>query len=88
MASPQDSCPFYMGVSQNFGGPYKDYSILGSILGSPYFWKLPYFVTAEMVSCRVTRIEDLLLDSGESGGAGSGSGYASLYIPKVVKVWK
>ena len=35
-----------MGVSQNqgylFGGPYnKDYSILGSILGSPYFGKLP-----------------------------------------------
>ena len=35
-----------MGVSQNqgypFGGPYnKDYSILGSILGSPYFEKLP-----------------------------------------------
>ena len=25
------------------GGPYqKDYSILGSILGSPYFGKLPY----------------------------------------------
>ena len=25
-----------------FGGPYnKDYSILGSILGSPYFGKLP-----------------------------------------------
>ena len=36
-----------MGVSQNygyhFGGPYnKDYSILGSILGSPYCGKLPY----------------------------------------------
>ena len=36
-----------MGVFQNqgylFGGPYKkDYSILGSILGSPYFEKLPY----------------------------------------------
>ena len=35
-----------MGVSQNygylFGGPNnKDYSILGSILGSPYFGKLP-----------------------------------------------
>ena len=35
-----------MGVSQNqgylFGGPYhKDYSIVGSILGSPYFGKLP-----------------------------------------------
>ena len=39
--------PQYMGVSQNsgylFGGPYnKDYSILVSILGSPYFGKLPY----------------------------------------------
>ena len=36
-----------MGVSQNEGLPYwgshnKDYSILGSILGSPYFGKLPY----------------------------------------------
>ena len=36
-----------MRVSQNFGylfgGPYnKDYTILGSILGSPYFGKLPY----------------------------------------------
>ena len=39
--------PPYMGVSQNYGylfeGPHnKDYSILGSILGSPYFGKLPY----------------------------------------------
>ena len=26
-----------------FWGPYnKDYNILGSILGSPHFWKLPY----------------------------------------------
>ena len=26
-----------------FGGPYKkDYSIMGSILGSPYLGKLPY----------------------------------------------
>ena len=38
-----------MGVSQNqgchFGGPYnKDYSILGSTLGSPYLGKLPYLV--------------------------------------------
>ena len=36
-----------MGISQNygylFGGPHnKDYSILGSILGPPYFGKLPY----------------------------------------------
>ena len=36
-----------MGVSQNygylFGSPHnKDYSILGSILGFPYFGKLPY----------------------------------------------
>ena len=36
-----------MGVSQNwgyhFGCPYnKDYSILGSILGFPYFGKVPY----------------------------------------------
>ena len=38
-------------VSQNqgylIGGPYnKDYSILGSILGSPYFGKLPCHATA------------------------------------------
>ena len=36
-----------MGISQNWGyligGPHnKDYSILGSTLGSPYFGKLPY----------------------------------------------
>ena len=36
-----------MGVSQNYGyhlrGPHnKDYSILGSILGSPFFGKLPH----------------------------------------------
>ena len=30
-------------VGYHFGGLYnKDYSILGSILGSPYFGKLPY----------------------------------------------
>ena len=41
----------YMGVSQGlgfrylFGGPYnKDYSILGSILGSPSFGKLPHTI--------------------------------------------
>ena len=28
-----------------FGGPYnKDYSVLGSILGSPYLGKLPYII--------------------------------------------
>ena len=36
-----------MEVSQNkgylFGGPHdRDQSILGSILKSPHFWKLPY----------------------------------------------
>ena len=36
----------YMGVSQDWGYPFEgpnneDYSILGSILGSPYFGKLP-----------------------------------------------
>ena len=41
-----------MGVSQNWGyhfrGPNnKDYNILGSILGSPYFGKLPYPLIAE-----------------------------------------
>ena len=44
-----------MGVSQNlgyhFGGPYnKDYSFLGSILGYPYFGKLPYLVPREWIS--------------------------------------
>ena len=39
--------PKDIGVSQNLGvlfeGPNnKDYSLLGSILGSPYFGKLPY----------------------------------------------
>ena len=39
----------HMGVSQNygylFGHPHnKDYSILGSILGPPYFGKLPYIL--------------------------------------------
>ena len=34
----------YMGVSQNyFRGPHnKDYNIFGSILGFPYFGKVPY----------------------------------------------
>ena len=36
-----------MGVSQNEGYPFgglnnKDNSMLGSILGSRYFWKLPH----------------------------------------------
>ena len=50
------------GVSQNYGylfeGPHnKDYSILGSILGSPYFGKLPYtHIITRLKSClRVTR---------------------------------
>ena len=41
-----------MGVSQNsvylFGGPKKDCSILGSILGSLYLRKLPYTKIATM----------------------------------------
>ena len=42
----------HMGVSQNMGcllgGPHnKDYSILGSILGSPYLGKLPYHMNYE-----------------------------------------
>ena len=42
-------CGEDLGVSQNygypFGGPHnKDYSILGSLLGSPYFGKLPFEV--------------------------------------------
>ena len=32
----------FQSLGYHFGGPYnKDYSILGSILGSPYFGKLP-----------------------------------------------
>ena len=32
-----------LGASIFLGGPHnKDYSILGSILGSPYFGKLPF----------------------------------------------
>ena len=42
----------HMGVSQNkgyhFGGPYsKDYSVWGSILGSPYLGKSPYLTPLE-----------------------------------------
>ena len=41
---------FYMGVSHNqgchFGGPSKDCSILGSIVGPPYLGKLPYKLAA------------------------------------------
>ena len=45
-----------MGVSQIggtiFRGPYnKDYSILGSILGSPDFGKLPYFYVINIHTC-------------------------------------
>ena len=33
----------YISVGTLLGGPFnKDYSILGSILGSPYFGKLPF----------------------------------------------
>ena len=33
-----------------FGGPHnKDYSILGSILGSPYFGKLPYELYSKLL---------------------------------------
>ena len=53
-ASPQHEPPnlksLYTGVSHNWGyltgGPHnEDYSILGSILGSPHFRKLPYPLT-------------------------------------------
>ena len=43
-------------VSQNRGtlrGPYyKEYSILGFMLGSPYFGKLRQFQTAKVVTLR------------------------------------
>ena len=53
----------YLGVSQNrgtlFGCPYnKDYSILGSILGSPYFGKLPS--SMKCIACCVEKIGCLL----------------------------
>ena len=40
-------------MSVFFGEPYKDCSILGSILGSPYFGKLPNSVKAETSRKRV-----------------------------------
>ena len=45
-----------MGVSQNwgyhFGGPNnKDYGILGSILGFPYFGKLTYEAASKLLVC-------------------------------------
>ena len=61
--------PTYMGVSQNygylFGGPNnKDYSILGSILGSPYFGKLPYSTKPEEpLDPIVQRLSILILQS-------------------------
>ena len=45
-----------------FGGPHnKDYSILGSILGSPYFGKLPSSVIGPDISrsFQSTRLERL-----------------------------
>ena len=52
-ANPRGPCRYiiyiyvYVGVSQNWGyhfrGPHKkDYSVWGSMLGSPKFGKLPY----------------------------------------------
>ena len=46
-AMPFQALGGYMEVSQNYGylvkGPnHKDYSIFGSILGSPHFGKQPY----------------------------------------------
>ena len=48
-----------LGVSQNygylFGSPHnKDYSILGSILGFPYFGKLPFRVEGFRVNLHST----------------------------------
>ena len=49
-----------MGVSQNLGVPFwgpnnKDYSILGSILGSPYFGKLPNQENHEIMRLKRSR---------------------------------
>ena len=53
-----------MGVSQNegelFTGPSKNYNILGSILGSPYLGKLPYFVLAKWPKFRGLMIASLV----------------------------
>ena len=51
-----------MGVSFDLGyffsGPNnKDYSILGSILGSPYFGKLPYKLTSGSGSSEILYLE-------------------------------
>ena len=66
-----------MGVSQNsgyfFGGPHsKDYSILGSILGSPYFGKQPYFITLDdalQISAGYIMFPHMSFSSLEMGGA-------------------
>ena len=47
LAQPIEPKMLDLGVSQNYGYPFgdpyiKDYSILGSMLGSAYFGKLPF----------------------------------------------
>ena len=77
-----DSMPgYHMEDSQNygylFGGPHnKGYSILGSILGSPYLGKLPYHLCSgydEMHACGVILFDEPL---------GANSGHPSKHPPQ------
>ena len=61
-SSGQAASQVSYGVSYNleylFGGPYnKDSSILGSILGSPYFGKLPYGAIASAATAETLGLE-------------------------------
>ena len=75
-----------------FGGPHnKDYSILGSILGSPYFGKLPYGHSIPNCEDRMERTWKLPWVWGFSSrswveglGMKSGSRYIK-YIPHLFK---
>ena len=60
----QRFCCRYVGVSQNegyhSGGPHnKDYDILGSILGSGYFGKLPCQAQNSLCSASVKTVSGL-----------------------------
>ena len=54
-----------------FGGPYdKDYTILGSILGSPYFGKLPCLtslVTSRTATSGMLKCDSLCTHVSRSG---------------------
>ena len=57
----------------NFGGPHnKDYNNLGSILGSPYFGKLPGCFAWNLASTRRSPMLSLVTSKGGGGGAPEG----------------